>query len=157
MKIYVLNIGRTIEPYLKEGLSLYEKRIVRYVPFEMIYLREPRGSRNLPEKILKEQEGKVILSALEQIDHPVLLDERGRQLSSSGFSDYLQEAMNRGIKNMGFIIGGPYGFSGEVYRMVPDRISLSGMTFPHQLVRLLFLEQLYRGFTIIRREPYHHS
>lgn len=140
MKIHVLNVGRTVEPYLKEGLSLYEKRIRRYIPFEMAYLTE-----------------KGILSALESIDRPVLLDERGRQMSSAGFSDFLQQAMNRGTRNLGFFIGGPYGFPDEVYHRVGDRISLSPMTFPHQLVRLLFLEQLYRGFTIIRSEPYHHS
>jgi 23S rRNA (pseudouridine1915-N3)-methyltransferase len=157
MKIVVLNIGRTSESYLKEGLALYENRIRHYVPFEMIYLHEPRQAKNQPEKKQKEMEGEIILSALDHIDHPVLLDERGRQMSSVGFSGFLQQAMNRGTRNLGFIIGGPYGFSEKVYQNVPDRISLSGMTFSHQLIRLLFLEQIYRGLTIIRGEPYHHA
>jgi 23S rRNA (pseudouridine1915-N3)-methyltransferase len=157
MKIILLNIGSTVEPYLKEGLALYEKRLRHYTSFEMVFLREPRHVKSYSERVQKEQEGKLILSALEQIDFPVLLDERGTQLSSTGFSNYLRQAMNRGTRNLGFIIGGPFGFSEEIYKAVPNKISLSEMTFPHQLIRLLFLEQLYRGFTIIRGEPYHHA
>jgi 23S rRNA (pseudouridine1915-N3)-methyltransferase len=157
MKIVVLNIGRTSEPYLREGLALYEKRIRHYIPFDMVYLPEPKQVKSQQEKKQKENEGRILLSALDQIDHPVLLDEHGRQMNSIDFSNYLQQAMNKGTRTLGFIIGGPYGFSEAVYRTVPDRISLSGLTFPHQLIRLLFLEQLYRGLTIIRGEPYHHA
>jgi 23S rRNA (pseudouridine1915-N3)-methyltransferase len=157
MKIIILSIGITGESYLKDGLALYEKRIRHYIPFEMVYLREPRHVKSNSEIVQKENEGRIIMSALDQVDYPVLLDERGTQLSSAGFSNYLQQTMNRGTRTLGFIIGGPFGFSEEVYKAVPERISLSGMTFPHQLVRLLFLEQLYRGFTIIRGEPYHHA
>jgi len=157
MKIVVLNIGRTGEPYLREGLALYEKRIRHYVPFDMIYLPEQKQVKNQAEIKQKENEGRIFLSALDQIDHPVLLDEQGRQMSSVGFSNFLQQAMNKGTRTLGFIIGGAYGFSEAVYQAVPDRVSLSGMTFPHQLIRLLFLEQLYRGLTIIRGEPYHHA
>jgi len=105
----------------------------------------------------KENEGKIILSALANFDYKVLLDERGKMMSSTGFSGFLQNAMNRGTKNLAFVTGGPFGFSDEVYRAVPERISLSEMTFSHQMIRLLFLEQLYRGFSIIRGEPYHHA
>ncbi len=157
MKIVVLNIGRNSEPYLREGIALYEKRIRHYVPFDMVYLPEPKQIKNQPENKHKDNEGRIFLSALDQIDHPVLLDERGRQMSSLGFSNYLQQAMNKGTRTLGFIIGGPYGFSEAVCQAVPDRISISGMTFPHQLIRLIFLEQLYRGLTIIRGEPYHHG
>jgi 23S rRNA (pseudouridine1915-N3)-methyltransferase len=156
MKIAVLNIGRNGESWLKEGLTLYENRLRHYVPFEMVYLQEPRA-KNLTEKIQKENEGRIILSALANYDYKILLDERGKMLSSSAFSGFLQNAMNRGTKNLAFVTGGPYGFSDEVYQAVPERISLSEMTFSHQMIRLIFLEQLYRGFTIIRGEPYHHA
>lgn len=157
MRITVLNIGKTQEPFLKEGLSYYENRIRHYVPFEMVFLNPPRLGPRTPESVQKDAEGKTILAALSSVDYPVLLDEKGKSLSSGGFAAYLQQAMNRGTRCLGFVTGGPYGFSEEVYRAVPERISLSGMTFSHQLVRLLFLEQLYRGFTIIRGEPYHHA
>lgn len=157
MRITVLHIGKTQESFLKEGLSFYEERIRHYVPFEMVFLNPPRLSRNTPEIVQKEAEGKIILSALSGVDFPVLLDERGKTQSSQGFAAYLQHTMNRGTRCLGFVTGGPYGFSEEVYRAVPERLSLSGMTFSHQLVRLVFLEQLYRGFTIIRGESYHHA
>jgi len=157
MKITVLNIGRTGESWLRDGLAVYENRLRHYVPFQMIYLQEPRQVKNQSEKTQKEQEGKIILSALAGFDQKVLLDEKGKMLNSAGFSVFLQNAMNRGTRNLAFVTGGPYGFSEEVYQAVPDRISLSEMTFSHQMIRLLFLEQLYRGFTIIRGEPYHHA
>lgn len=156
MKVSVINLGSSKETYLKEGILNYEKRIKRYVAFEMIHLNEPKHVHNQPVNLQKESEGKVILASLVKIDMPVLLDVSGKKLSSEGFSDYIQQMMNRGIKNLGFITGGPYGFSGEVYKAVPESISLSEMTFSHQLVRLIFLEQLYRAFTIIKGEPYHH-
>jgi 23S rRNA (pseudouridine1915-N3)-methyltransferase len=157
MKIAVMNIGRTSESWLRDGLAIYENRLRHYVPFEMVYLQEPKPAKNQSEKIQKENEGKIILSALANFDCKVLLDERGKMMSSTVFSAFLQNAMNRGTKNLAFVTGGPYGFSEEVYKAVPERISLSEMTFSHQMVRLLFLEQLYRGFTIIRGEPYHHA
>ena len=157
MKISVLNLGATQESYLKEGIAVFEKRIKHYVSFEMIYLNEPRNMKSQPENVQKESEGKILLTALEKVDYPVLLDVEGKQLNSEGFSKYLQQIMNKGTRNLGFVIGGPYGFSDDVYRAVPESISLSAMTFSHQLVRLVFLEQLYRAFTIIRGEPYHHA
>jgi 23S rRNA (pseudouridine1915-N3)-methyltransferase len=157
MRITVLNIGKTQESFLKEGLSFYEERIRHYVSFEMVFLNPPRLSRNTPKIVQKEAEGKIILSALSSVDFPVLLDERGKNLTSQGFASYLQHTMNRGTRCLGFVTGGPYGFSEEVYRAVPERISLSEMTFSHQLVRLVLLEQLYRGFTIIKGESYHHA
>jgi 23S rRNA (pseudouridine1915-N3)-methyltransferase len=157
MKISLINLGATQESYLKEGIAKFEKRIGHYISFEMIYLNEPRNIKNQPEIVQKESEGKIFLSVLEKVDHPVLLDVNGKQLSSDGFSKYLQQVMNQGTRHLGFIIGGPYGFSGELYRSVPEKISLSAMTFSHQLIRLVFLEQLYRAFTIIKGEPYHHA
>jgi 23S rRNA (pseudouridine1915-N3)-methyltransferase len=105
----------------------------------------------------REAEGKVILSAIEKVDYPVLLDIGGKQFSSEGFAKYMQQCMNKGIRHLGFIIGGPFGFSDEVYNTVPEKISVSAMTFSHQLIRLIFIEQLYRSFTILKGEPYHHA
>jgi 23S rRNA (pseudouridine1915-N3)-methyltransferase len=157
MKIALLNMGRTGESWLRDGLAIYENRLRHYVTFEMVYLQESKPAKNQSEKIQKENEGRIILSALANFDYKVLLDEKGKMMSSTVFAGFLQNAMNRGTKNLAFVTGGPYGFSEEVYRAVPERISLSEMTFSHQMIRLLFLEQLYRGFTIIRGEPYHHA
>jgi len=157
MKITLFNLGATQDAYVKEGIAIFEKRIKHYTSFEMAFVNEPRNIKNQPETIQKESEGKIILTALEKVDHSVLLDVRGKQMNSEGFSKFLQQSMNKGTRHLGFVIGGPYGFSDEVYKAVPERISISAMTFSHQLVRLIFLEQLYRAFTIIRGEPYHHA
>lgn len=157
MKITLINLGATQDSYLKEGITIFEKRIRHYLSFEMVYLSEPRNMKNVPENVQKDYEGKIILSALEKADHAVLLDVMGIQLQSEGFSRFIQQSMNKGTRHLAFVIGGPFGFSNEVYTTVPERLSLSAMTFSHQLIRLIFLEQLYRAFTIIRGEPYHHS
>ncbi len=157
MKITFVNFGDTKEKYLKEGLVTYEKRLKHYNTFEMVFLPELRQVKNLPATVQKEQEGRVILSSLDKVDFPVLLDVSGRCMHSEDFARYLQQIMNRGVRHLAFITGGAYGFSEEVYQVVRERISLSPMTFSHQLVRLIFLEQLYRAFTIIRGEPYHHQ
>jgi 23S rRNA (pseudouridine1915-N3)-methyltransferase len=157
MKISIISIGFNQDGYVKQGITLFEKRINHYTSLEMIYLNEPKNMKNQPEQVQKELEGKVILSALEKADLAVLLDVQGPQMSSEIFSKFLQRTMNKGIRNLAFIIGGPYGFSEEVYRKVTEKISLSSMTFSHQLIRLIFLEQLYRGFTILKGEPYHHA
>lgn len=157
MKISIISTGGTQEPYLREGIALYEKRIRYYMSLEMIYLKEPRHMKTQTETMQKESEGKILLATLDRIDQPVLLDRAGIHLDSVEFSKFIQRAMNKGTRNLGFIIGGSYGFSGEVYKAVPESLSLSRMTFSHQLVRLIFLEQLYRAFTIIKGEPYHHA
>ena len=157
MKISLISIGVTREPYLKEGMALYEKRIKHYIAFETICLNEPRNAKNQPETLQRETQGKLLLSALTKVDHPVLLDVNAKQYDSHGFAEFIQLAMNKGIRNLGFVIGGPYGFAEQVYQTVPESLSLSKMTFSHQLVRLVFLEQLYRAFTIIKGEPYHHA
>jgi len=157
MKITLINLGATHDGYLKDGIAIFEKRIRHYISFEMVYLSEPRNMKNFPENVQKESEGKIILSSLEKVDHPVLLDVMGKQHDSEAFSKFIQQDMNRGTRHLAFIIGGPYGFSNEVYTAVPEKLSISTMTFSHQIIRLIFLEQLYRAFTIIRGEPYHHS
>jgi 23S rRNA (pseudouridine1915-N3)-methyltransferase len=156
MKVSMICTGKTDAGYLMEGINEYEKRIRHYCSFKLICLDEPRGLKKQPIFIQKEQEGRAVLQVLQKIDYPVLLDQRGRIYSSENFAGFIQQAMNRGTKELGFLIGGPWGFSDAVYDAVPDRISMSEMTFPHQLMRLLFIEQLYRAFTIIKGEAYHH-
>jgi 23S rRNA (pseudouridine1915-N3)-methyltransferase len=157
MKIALINPGVTQDAYIREGLSVFEKRIKHYIGFEMMNLSIPRAFKSQSPNLQKESEGKLILSAIEKADHPVLLDVTGKQMDSPGFARFLQQSMNRGTKNLAFVIGGPYGFSDEVYQRISDRISFSSMTFSHQLIRLIFMEQLYRAFTIIKGEPYHHE
>jgi 23S rRNA (pseudouridine1915-N3)-methyltransferase len=157
MKITLISIGTNQDRYLKEGITIFEKRIAHYITFELIYIADPRNMKNQSESVQKNAEGKLILSALQKIDRPVLLDISGQQMNSESFSQYVQQNMNRGTRNLGFITGGPFGFSDEVYTNIHERISLSSMTFSHQMVRLIFLEQLYRAFTIIKGEPYHHA
>lgn len=157
MKISIISVGSNQDAFIKQGIALFEKRIVHYTSFEMVYLNTPRNSKNQPETVQKEQEGKIILASLEKVDFSVLLDVQGEQFTSEHFSGFLQKSMNRGIRHMAFIIGGPYGFSEEVYTKIPQKISLSSMTFSHQLIRLIFVEQLYRAFTILKGEAYHHA
>lgn len=157
MKISIISIGGNQDTFLKQGIASFEKRIQHYTTFEMIYLNTPKNARNQPENVQKELEGKIILAAVEKIDFSVLLDVLGEQYTSEGFSKFLQKSMNRGVRHLAFIIGGPYGFSDEVYAKIPQKLSLSSMTFSHQLIRLIFVEQLYRAFTILKGEPYHHA
>jgi 23S rRNA (pseudouridine1915-N3)-methyltransferase len=156
MKIKVLTIGTTDISYLQEGIDQYLKRLMHYVPVEMIGLPGIRAGKSASTDSVKEQEGNLILRHLASTDTAVLLDERGKQVSSQAFSEYLQQHMNRGVRTLTFITGGAFGFSDAVYDRVKERISLSSMTFPHQLVRLIFMEQLYRAFTILKGESYHH-
>lgn len=154
MKISLYYIGKSEDKFAGEALKLFEKRIRHYLPFEINASGKARPG--LPPEVQREAEGRNILKFISGADHAVLLDVKGRQYSSEGFADYLQLVMNRGTKCLAFVIGGPYGFSDEVYKNAGERISLSDMTFSHQLVRLVFLEQLYRALTILNGEPYHH-
>ena len=134
----------------------YVKRLKHYLPFEMEVIPDLKNNKNLSEIQQKEAEGKLILSRLALSDYVVLLDEKGKSFSSVGFSDWMQKQLLAGRKNLIFLIGGPYGFSEEIYRRAQSNISLSEMTFSHQMVRLIFIEQLYRACTILKNEPYHH-
>jgi len=134
----------------------YVKRLKHYLPFEMEVVPDLKNNKNLSEIQQKEAEGKLILSRLALSDYVVLLDEKGKSFSSVGFSDWMQKQLLAGRKNLIFLIGGPYGFSEEIYRRAQSNISLSEMTFSHQMVRLIFIEQLYRACTILKNEPYHH-
>ena len=156
MTIKLLAIGKTDSKPLQQLISEYEKRLKHYVKFEIDVIADIKNSKNLSEAQQKEKEGELILKRLSPTDILVLLDENGKQFSSINFSSYLQKKMNAGIKQLVLVIGGPYGFSENVYQKAESKISLSKMTFSHQMVRLFTIEQVYRAFTILRNEPYHH-
>lgn len=156
MTIKLLAIGKTDSKSLQTLIDDYQKRLGFYIKFEFEIIPDLKKVKNLSEDQQKQKEGELILSKLNATDVLVLLDENGKQMDSVGFSNYLQKHMNSGIKQLVFVIGGPYGFSQEVYKKAQGKLSLSKMTFSHQMVRLFAIEQLYRGFTILRNEPYHH-
>jgi len=156
MTIKLLNIGKTDNKQLQLLIEEYAKRLGHYIKFNLEIIPDIKNSKNLSEAQQKQKEGNLILSKVKTSDVLILLDENGKQLDSIGFSNYLQKHMNSGIKQLIFVIGGPYGFSEEVHKKAQGKLSLSKMTFSHQMVRLFFIEQLYRGFTILRNEPYHH-
>ena len=156
MKIVFLVIGKTDESYLDTGILKYIKKLEHYVPFEMKIIPDIKNRKTLTEDQQKKAEGELILSNINIGDDLVLLDENGKTFSSVTFSQWIEKQMNIGSKRMIFVVGGPYGFSKEVYAKAKFKISLSEMTFSHQMIRLIFVEQLYRAFTIIKGEPYHH-
>ncbi|MBB1150912.1 23S rRNA (pseudouridine(1915)-N(3))-methyltransferase RlmH [Myroides sp. NP-2] len=157
MNIKLLAIGKTDNKELQTLMNDYIKRLSFYVKFEMEIIADIKNAKNLSETQQKQKEGELILSKLAPTDFLILLDEKGKEFTSMGFADELQKRMNAGIKTLVFVIGGPYGFSDEVYQNAKGKISLSKMTFSHQMIRLFVIEQLYRGFTILRNEPYHHQ
>ncbi|MGV6828698.1 MAG: 23S rRNA (pseudouridine(1915)-N(3))-methyltransferase RlmH [Flavobacteriales bacterium] len=156
MKITLLTIGKTDNKNLQQLIEEYSNRLKHYITFNLEVIPDIKKVKNVSEKLQKQIEGVEILKRITKQDALILLDENGKTLTSVGFSEFLQKKMNSGIKNLVFVIGGPYGFSEEVYARATNKLSLSAMTFSHQMVRLFFIEQLYRGFTILRNEPYHH-
>jgi len=157
MTIKLIAIGKTDSKALLQLIAEYQKRLKHYVKFELEIIPDIKNTKNLSEAQQKEKEGELILKNLSNTDVLVLLDENGKQFSSIDFSGYLQKKMNAGLKQLVFVIGGPYGFSTDVYNKAQGKISLSKMTFSHQMVRLFVVEQVYRAFTILRNEPYHHQ
>jgi 23S rRNA (pseudouridine1915-N3)-methyltransferase len=157
MKITLLLNGRTEEHFLAEAFAFYAKRLKHYVNFETIEIPDPKSTKSLTTEQYKEKERELTEKNFSQGDHVVLLDERGKQLRSVEFADYLQWKMNSSVRNLVFIIGGPYGFSDKIIQRADEKLSLSRMTFSHQMVRVFFVEQLYRAFTILKNEPYHHE
>lgn len=157
MNIKLLAIGKTDNKSLQSLIDEYTKRLSFYIKFDLVIIPDIKNVKNLSEGQQKQKEGELILAKLSATDHLILLDENGKSFSSVGFADELQKKMNAGIKTLVFVIGGPYGFSEEVYQKANGKISLSAMTFSHQMVRLFVTEQIYRGFTILRNEPYHHQ
>ena len=157
MNIKLIAIGKTDNKNLQSLMEEYQKRLSFYIKFELEVIPDIKNAKNLSETQQKEKEGELILSKLAPTDFLILLDENGKLFSSIDFANELQKKMNAGIKTLVYVIGGPYGFSEAVYQKAQQKISLSKMTFSHQMVRLFFIEQVYRGFTILRNEPYHHQ
>jgi 23S rRNA (pseudouridine1915-N3)-methyltransferase len=156
MKIKLIVIGKTDEKYLQEGIAKYLDRLKHYVSFEILLINDVKMGTKPNASLQKEKEGNLFLEKIQPNDFVVLLDEKGKTLSSTEFADYFQKRMNASL-DVVFLIGGPFGFSDEIYQRANDKISLSKMTFSHQMVRLFFTEQLYRAFTIIKGEKYHHE
>ena len=157
MKILLLVIGKTDDEYLVTGIKKYVDRLGHYTSFEMKELPDPRNRKTLSEEQQKKTESLLLLQQLQPADLVVLLDENGKQFTSVAFSENLEKQLASGAKRLVFVIGGPYGFAQEVYDRANAKMSLSLMTFSHQMVRLIFVEQLYRAFTILKGEPYHHQ
>ena len=157
MKIKLLAIGKTDNKHLIQLIEEYQNRLKHYVKFDLEVIPDIKNVKNLSEVQQKEKEGALILSKLQNTDDLVLLDDKGKHFTSIEFSQYLQKKMNSGIKQLVLVIGGPYGFSDAVYKKAIAKISLSKMTFSHQMIRLFTVEQIYRAFTILKNEPYHHE
>ena len=157
MNIRLLGIGKTTTSYIQEGISEYSKRLGFYCRFVQEYFPPVKNASSLPESELKKREGELLLRALSTGDRVILLDEKGAEHSSTQFAASLQKEMNAGTKRIVFIVGGAFGFSDELYSLADKKLSLSKMTLTHEMVRLVFVEQLYRAFTIIKGEKYHHS
>jgi len=156
MKIRFICVGKTVESFLREGELNFQNRLKHYIPFVRIDLPDLKNVKNLSTDQIKLEEGKLILKQVTPHQEVILLDENGKQFSSVDFAQFLDSSFLRSSKDLVFIIGGPYGFSAEVYARSSSKISLSKMTFSHQMVRMIFLEQLYRALTIRKGEPYHH-
>ncbi|MCA6364752.1 MAG: 23S rRNA (pseudouridine(1915)-N(3))-methyltransferase RlmH [Bacteroidetes bacterium] len=157
MKITLLQIGKTDEAWIREATGIYAGRLKHYSTFEMVEIPALKLAGKITGEQQKEEEGKIILKRLQPSDYLVLLDEKGKEFTSEKFAAWIGKQQTAGTKHLVFVIGGPFGFSGAVYERANEKIALSQMTFSHQMVRIFFTEQLYRGFTILRGEKYHHS
>ncbi|HVN56902.1 MAG TPA: 23S rRNA (pseudouridine(1915)-N(3))-methyltransferase RlmH [Bacteroidales bacterium] len=157
MKIVLLQTGKTGEKYISEGVSEYSKRVRKYIAFEIITIPDIRNTKSMPVAEQKSREGRQILGQVSGDDLVFLLDERGREYSTTAFASMMEKSFNMSKKRIVFVIGGPWGFSDEVYARADRKISLSQLTFSHQMVRLLFAEQLYRILSVINGAPYHHD
>jgi len=157
MKITLLAVGKTTDPIVEKLTDVYIQRLKHYTDFQFVVIPELKNTKFLSEQEQKSREGELILKAIPLGSHIILLDENGAEHTSVEFSQKLNTQMNSGVRNLVFVIGGPYGFSKEVYAATGDKLSLSKMTFSHQMVRAIFTEQLYRAFTILKGEPYHHQ
>ena len=157
MKTILLVVGRTVEAHFQTAINDYVKRTKRYLTFEMEVIPELKNTKSLSVETQKEKEGDLILKALQPGDVVVLLDEGGKEMRSVEFADYMKHKMNTVNKRLVFVVGGPYGFAPKVYAAAHEKMSLSRMTFSHQMVRLIFVEQIYRAMTILAGGPYHHE
>jgi len=157
MKIALIVIGKTNQQFVRQGLDEFCSRLTHYFPFELEIIPDIKNAKNLSIEQIKEKEGELILHSLQAGDFIVLLDERGKEFTSVKFAEFIEKKTHTGSKRLVFVIGGAYGFSPAVYEAAQEKIALSKMTFPHQLVRLIFVEQLFRAMTILHNEPYHHG
>jgi len=157
MKITLILVGKSTDKPVEVGMDKYSKRIQRYLPFQLEVIPALKNAKKMSEAEIKQKEGDLILNKISTSDHIVLLDEKGKEYTSVLFSSFIKKKMIHGMKSLVFIIGGAYGFSDAVYQRANSKLAISQMTFSHQLIRLIFLEQLYRSFTIINNEPYHHE
>ena len=157
MKITMLTVGQTEKNWIKEGLDVYVSRLKHYCAFSVNEIPELKNVSSLSREQIRKKEGELVLKAVRDSDEVILLDEHGKEYSSTGFAEALERKISLGGRDIVFVIGGAYGFSEEVYRRSNSSISLSKMTFSHQMVRTIFAEQLYRAFTIMKGEPYHHE
>jgi 23S rRNA (pseudouridine1915-N3)-methyltransferase len=157
MEVKLVTVGKTDVPWVKEGLDLYVSRLRHYVPFALVEIPQLKNVSAFTQDQIKEKEGELILKQISPGDSVILLDEHGKEYRSVEWAEWLRQRLARGGKGLVFVIGGAYGFPEKVYERAEGRISLSRMTFSHQMVRTIFAEQLYRAFTIIKGEPYHHE
>lgn len=157
MKVELWWVGGTSFDYIKEGMKIYEKRLQHFLPFGTSQIADIKNAKNMPKNQIKTKEGSAILKKIDKGDCLILLDERGKEFSSIKFAAYLESKLNLSHKKIIFLIGGAYGFSDEIYKRANGKISLSKMTFSHQMVRIFALEQIYRAMTIQRNMPYHHE
>lgn len=157
MNIKLVVVGKTEEKYLKEGIDIFEKRLKFYIPYEMIIIPSLKDTKSLSPQMVKEKEGELIIKQVSKADKVILFDEMGEEFRSIEYANFLQKNMNAGIKTMYFVVGGAFGFSDEVYKIANLKIAMSKMTFSHQMIRLMIVEQLYRAFTILKNEPYHNE
>lgn len=157
MKISLITVGKTEDKYLQEGIEVYFKRLKHYINFRMLEIPELKNTKSLSREQQKAKEAELINKNISSTDHVILLDEKGLELSSKKFAYFLNKKMIGGQHHLVFIVGGPYGFDDTIYTRANEKMSLSKMTFSHQMIRLFFTEQLYRAFTILKGEPYHHE
>ncbi len=153
----LLSVGKTDEDFYVRAIEMFKKRLSHYIPFELDFVPDVKNRKNLSEKEQKQLEGEAILNRIQPGDHVVLLDDKGKQYSSMEFSAFIEKRSHSVPKRLVFVVGGPYGFADQVYDRANEKLSLSRMTFTHQMVRLVFVEQLYRAMTILNGEPYHHE
>lgn len=157
MKVALVVIGKTDARYFVEAIEEYTNRLVHYIPFEMQVIPDIKNVKNLSEEQQKEKEGELILKGLQPGDYLVLLDDKGKEFTSKEFAKYMEKKKQSVPRRLVFVVGGPYGFSEAVYKAAAEKISLSRLTFSHQMIRLIFVEQIYRAMTILNNEPYHHE
>ena len=157
MKIHLLTVGKTNQHFVQQGLDEFCGRLSHYFPFELEIVPDLKNTKHLPTEQIKAKEGELILQSFQTGDYIVLLDEHGKEYTSVNFAEYIEKKSHTGVKRLVFVIGGAFGFSSAVYEAANEKIALSKMTFPHQLVRLIFVEQLYRAMTILNNEPYHNA